>query len=271
MSAEETLHLRHQRDFYDRHYTRRAAAVRDQVGHPLLSAFFDRLAVEILDASDRRPLRVLEGGCGEGLLAAALHRQAARRGIDLAYTGSDVTDAAVVVARELAGGEYIVGDAVEVTAALPPGSFDVMVLKNLLHHLDDPTALLVAAARAVGPKGRIVMCEAKLGLSQSMLFNLLAFRREKYFFRGLGRNLRRPVEEAGLAVVSARPFNVVPYELLFAIRQGWFRRLMPWDNPSLVQKTDALDEYLARRAPWLATYLLAVTRQAAPGEPSHPS
>jgi SAM-dependent methyltransferase len=256
----ETDHLRFQREYYDRHFARRAAAIREQVNHPLFGAFYDRLAAEILSASPTRPLRVFEPGCGEGLLAAALRRESERRGIDLAYTGSDVSESATDVARELAGGEYIVGDATEVTAALQPGSFDVLIAKNLLHHLDDPTEFLAAASRAVGADGRVVICEAKLGANQNLVFGALAYQRERYFFKGWERNFGKPVAAAGLKVLSARPFDWFPYELLFAIRFDWFRKLIKTANPRVLDKTLALDETLARRLPWFTTYVLAVTQ-----------
>jgi SAM-dependent methyltransferase len=260
MTTEETDHLRFQRDYYDRHFARRAAAIREQVEHPLFGAFYDKLAAEILGVSTARPVRVFEPGCGEGLLAAALRRQSERLGIELAYTGSDVSESATDIARELAGGEYIVGDATEVTAALEPASQDVVIAKNLLHHLDDPTTFLAACARAVGHEGRVVLCEAKLGINQNLVFGGLAYQRERYFFKGWKRNFVRPVAAAGLQVVSTRPFDWLPYELLFAIRFDWFRKLVSTSRPRVLDRTLAADEYLARRLPWFTTYNLAVTQ-----------
>lgn len=261
-APDEAVSVRYQRDFYDRHASRRADAVRQQVRHPLFAAFYDRLADEVLAASDRRPLRVYEAGCGEGLLAAALHRRAAAQGIELVYTGSDVSASSTGVARELAPGRYLAGDASRVTSELPEGSSDVVVAKNLLHHLEDPGAFLAAAARVVKPGGRVVLCEAKLGVSQSTVFNVLAFRRERHFFRGLGRNVNRPLAEAGLVPVTARPFNALPFELLFAIRYDWFRRLVTADSPRFLTGVATVDEAVARRAPWLATYHLVVAQPA---------
>lgn len=261
VTTEETDHLRFQRDYYDRHFARRAEAIRAQVDHPLFAAFYDRLAAEILGVlPGARPLRVFEPGCGEGLLAAGLRREAARLGVELAYTGSDVSESATDVARELAGGEYVVGDATEVTAALDPSSFDVVIAKNLLHHLDDPTAFLVAAARAVGPQGRVVICEARLGINQNLVFGAFAYQRERYFFQGWKRNFRDPVPDAGLQVLSIRPFDWFPYELLFAIRFDWFRKLLSSSNPRFLRRTLDADETLARALPWFTTYRLAVTK-----------
>jgi hypothetical protein len=85
----------YQREFYDRHFARRAAAVREQLAHPLFCSFNDRLARRAFDLAGlagRGSARVLEVGCGEGLLADAIRPQ--------------LPDARVVV--EL--GRYIVGE-----------------------------------------------------------------------------------------------------------------------------------------------------------------
>ena len=70
--------LDYQRAAYDDHYPKMAAAVREQLAHPLLCSFYDRLA----GVDPRRPARlgparryrVLEAGCGEGLVASAVQR-----------------------------------------------------------------------------------------------------------------------------------------------------------------------------------------------------
>jgi len=253
-----------QRDYYDVHFNRRASAVRDQQAHPLFRSFNDRLAGEILDAAGvaiSSTVRVFEPGCGEGLVGAALERVAAARGLGLAYTGADLSRSALDVARTSVAGEFLAGDAAETAAALAPGSQDVVVAKNLLHHLDDPARFLRAAAAALAPGGRVVAFEPRLGCPQFLLFNVLAARRERHYFRGQGRNATA-FEAAGLEVVDRRRFSWLPYELAFVIRPGLFRRMFGTANPTVIRKVSGADDRLAAILPWMACYEVWVASAA---------
>lgn len=266
MSADQGMseaQREYQRAFYDRHFPKRAAAVRSQLAHPLLSSLNDRVAGLVLDvvggsrSGPDRPARVFEPGCGEGLLGAAFGREAARRGMALSYTGADLSEGALGLARSAVDGDLRLGDATEVTAALAAGSQDVIVAKNLLHHLDDPAGFLQQAARALAPGGRVVAFEPRLGCPQFLLFNLLAARRERHYFRGQRRNAAA-FEKAGLRVLSCDRFSWLPYELAFVIRPEVFRRLFPTGDPERIAKVSALDDSLAASVPWLACYAVWV-------------
>lgn len=214
-------------------------------------------------AQDARPRpadrawRIAEPACGEGFLGAALERTAAARGIDVAYTGSDLSAAGVELAREKVVGELVAGDATDVLAAMAPGSQDVVVAKNLLHHIDDPARFLSAAARVVGPDGCVVIVEARLGCPQCFMISLLDVRRERYFFRGRRRNVAA-MADAGVRVVAERRFNVLPYEIAFHIRPGLFRRMFGTDDRSKLDAATALDGRLERLVPWLSHYVIWV-------------
>jgi ubiquinone/menaquinone biosynthesis C-methylase UbiE len=259
--------LRH----YEDHYPRHAAAVRDQQVHPLFRSFNDRLAARVLDGGlpgnhspGGRPVRLLEFGCGEGLLAAALSRVAAERGVAIAYTGSDLSPAALELAREYVDGEFEAGDATEVASALPPASQDLVVVKNLLHHLDDPGAFLREVARVAGPMGRVVIVEARLGCVPFFLVTFLFFnRRERHYFRGRNRNLVAPVAAAGLVVHHAERFSWFPFELAFAIRVGLFRQLFRTSNPRTLRRVADFDDRLARLMPWSTCYEIWTTASGA--------
>jgi SAM-dependent methyltransferase len=260
-------HRDYQLAHYDAHYPRHATAVRQQLAHPVFRAWNDRIAERVLDHAPPgreagRPLRVYEAGCGEGLLASAFQRVAARRSLPLAYTGSDLSPAGLGIAREaVPGGEFVAGDATEVTASLPPGSQDLVVCKNLLHHMDDPAAFLRAAAHAAGPEGRVAIVEARRGCIPFVLVTGLFFtRREKHYFKGRRRNLVRPVEAAGLRPVHTEVFSWFPFELFFAIRVPWFRRLVPTDNARTLARIAAADDWLAAKLPWSTCYDIWLTR-----------
>ncbi|HEX7276907.1 MAG TPA: hypothetical protein VF244_05985, partial [Acidimicrobiales bacterium] len=120
-------HREYQQNYYDRTYPRRAAVVGEQLNHPLFRAFNDRLAGRVLDGvgpvnappdpstngHGPRPLRIFEPACGEGFLGAALLRVAKERGLDLRYSGADLSQAAVDLARPVLGDDLVVGDAAE--------------------------------------------------------------------------------------------------------------------------------------------------------------
>jgi len=235
----------YQRAVYDDHYPRMAAAVRDQLGHPLLRSFYDRLAELILDglpAAPPTPVRALEAGCGEGLVASAVQRVAGRREIDLAYTGTDLSGAGIDLARSVVKGDFVHGDAVEVVAGLDPGSVDLIWAKNLLHHLEDPAEFLRQALRAVSPEGRV---------------NLMWFRQERFLFRGYRRTAAAFTASGGW-IVAASEFGWLPYELALATRLAAPRRLLSMGSGPALDRISALDGRLTARLPDLALYMVTV-------------
>ena len=281
-----TAHQEHQRTYYDRTYPRRVEAVREQLVHPLFRSFQDRLARRVLDAA-RPPaaapaagvphtngshangqgpvtLRIFETACGEGLLGAALLREAAERGIDVRYSGTDLSSSALDLARPSVGDDLVVGDAVEVTAGMASGSADVVIIKNLLHHLEDPAGLLREAGRVVGPRGHVVIVEARLGAPPVTMLAMMAPKREKFFWVGARRN-RKAVADAGLTIAHAERFSFLPYELFFQIRFGTMRRLFSTSNPHTIERISRVDDRLAKVVPVLSSYWVWV---AAPTEPS---
>ena len=250
-----------QQEFYDSHYAKRVEAVHEQLAHPLFRSYHDRLAARILDLSQPaagRPYRVFEPGCGEGFVGAAICRVAGQRGIRVDYAGTDLSASALDLARPTLGDDLTVGDAMEVTASLPSASRDLVVMKNLLHHLDDPAALLKEAGRVAGPEGRVAVVEARLTSPPALVFNCLAPKREKYFFQGARRHLTA-FGDAGLRVVAHERFSFFPYELLFHIRYGMFRRLLSTDNPRTISRVSAADDRLAAALPFISSYWVWVT------------
>jgi SAM-dependent methyltransferase len=100
-------------------------------------------------------MRVLDCGCGPAALARHLPR------VD--YTGIDLNAAHIDHARRFWGGRgvFIVGD---VTRDLDEqaGSFDLVIVSALLHHLADAEArrLLAQVVRLAKPGGRVVTIDA---------------------------------------------------------------------------------------------------------------
>ena len=252
----------YQQRYYDRHYETRAVVAREQLAHPLFRSFHDRMASRILDRLEGpygpdRPLRVFEPGCGEGFLGSAVCRVAAERGWPVVYSGTDLSEAALELARPALGDDLVVGDATEVTASLPSDSRDLVIVKNLLHHLDEPAGLLREASRVVGADGRVAIVEARLGGPQFWVFILTAPKRERYFFKGARRNLQA-VRAAGLELVHRERFSWLPYELAFHIRFRVFRRLLCTDRARTIDRISRLDDGLARVFFPVANYVIWV-------------
>lgn len=264
IAAMQADQRQYQQEYYDRHYPERVPAVREQLVHPLFRSFYDRLAERVFDAGldgrgDPTPVRVFEVGCGEGFLGSALLRVAAERGLKVEYSGADLSRAALELARPTLGDDLVVGDAEEVAAALPADSCDLFIVKNLLHHLEDPAALLRQAARVVGGDGRVVVIEARLGGPQFWVFTLTAPRRERYFFLGARRN-RAALEEAGFSIIHRQRFSWLPYELLFHIRPALFRRLFSTSDPGVIARVSRVDDRLSAALPWLTSYVVWVAK-----------
>jgi SAM-dependent methyltransferase len=104
--------------------------------------------------ADAQGLKVLEIGCGLGTDGA----QFAKAGAD--YTGIDLTDAAIELARkrfELFGlnGKFQVADAEKLN--FPDESFDVVYSHGVLHHTPDINAAVREIHRVLKPGGRAIV------------------------------------------------------------------------------------------------------------------
>ena len=102
-----------------------------------------------------RGARVLDIGCGGGLLSEAL----AKEGADV--TAIDLAPELVKVARlhGLESGvkvDYQV-KAVEALAEERPGSFDAITCMEMLEHVPDPAAIIAACAQLLRPGGRLFL------------------------------------------------------------------------------------------------------------------
>jgi 2-polyprenyl-6-hydroxyphenyl methylase/3-demethylubiquinone-9 3-methyltransferase len=98
--------------------------------------------------------RVLDVGCGGGLLAEGLAaRGAAVVAIDMAEDNLEAARAHATT-RGLAIDYRCVP--VEDLAAAAPGSFDVVTCLEMLEHVPDPSAIVHACAQALRPRGTAV-------------------------------------------------------------------------------------------------------------------
>lgn len=98
-------------------------------------------------------LRVLDVGCGGGILAEAM----ARRGAQV--TAIDLAEKSLAVAR-LHALEYELQldyrlQSVEAIAAAEPASFDVVTCMEMLEHVPSPDSIIASCARLLKPGGRV--------------------------------------------------------------------------------------------------------------------
>ena len=114
--------------------------------------------------------RLLDVGCGGGILAEALARRGARVvGIDLAGDSIDVArshaeDAELAIDYRLTSAEAV--------AAAEPGAYDVVTCLELLEHVPDPGAIVAACAHAVRPGGCVFFSTINRNL-KSFLFAIV--------------------------------------------------------------------------------------------------
>lgn len=102
------------------------------------------------------PARLLDVGCGEGLVASHLRG----RGLRFDYLGLDVSAGAVAAAtRGVPGLRFIVGDVLADTP--PPGPWDLVLCLEVLEHLREPRAavqrLASVARRGDGESGHVLV------------------------------------------------------------------------------------------------------------------
>ena len=97
--------------------------------------------------------RVLDVGCGGGLLSEALHDRGAQ------VTGIDVTQTALEAGKQHAQARGINvqyrNTTVEALADEAPPAFDIIVCMELLEHVPDPAAVVNACAHLVRPGGSV--------------------------------------------------------------------------------------------------------------------
>lgn len=101
-----------------------------------------------------RGLRVVDVGCGGGILADAMARKgAAVLGIDLASKALKVAQLHALEAQTQ-GVEYREISA-EALAAEQPGSFDMVTCMEMLEHVPDPASVVRACSTLVKPGGHV--------------------------------------------------------------------------------------------------------------------
>ena len=176
------------------------------------------LRLEWLDGlASLRGKQVLDVGCGGGILAEAMARRAAQvTGIDLAAKPLGVARLHAMEAGVLNLSYREI--ATEALAAESPASFDVVTCMEMLEHVPDPAAVVLACAALCKPGGWVFFSTLNRN-PKSFLFAIVA---AEYLLRLLPKGTHeyarfiRPSElarwsrEAGLVLQGSRGMQYNP-------------------------------------------------------------
>ena len=160
-------------------------------------------------------LRVLDVGCGAGLLCEPLSSRGAR------VTGIDAAEKNIAAARLHADGEHLridyrVGEPAAAIGA--DEKFDLVLLLEVVEHVSDVESLVAAAARHVAPGGLLVASTIDRTF-KSFVFAIVG---AEYLFRVLPRGthqwrrfvrpseLQASAQRAGLAAIEQRGMRYLP-------------------------------------------------------------
>ena len=150
------------------------------------------------DRAELNDARILDVGCGGGILTEALAAAGART------VGTDLAESSIAIAqahaRENGFNIEYRSDPVAEIAASEPGSFDAVICFEVLEHVDDPDAIVAACASAVKPGGDVFLST----ISRSPKSFLLAIVAAEYVLKLVPRgtheylNFIRPAELAAM-------------------------------------------------------------------------
>jgi 2-polyprenyl-6-hydroxyphenyl methylase/3-demethylubiquinone-9 3-methyltransferase len=177
----------------------------------------------ILERLHRPNLRILDVGCGGGILSASLAKAGAQ------VTGLDLSEASIQVARQHAQEQGLKIDyryeTVQDVVEHEMGTFDVVTCMEMLEHVVEPHKIVAACAQALKPGGQAFFSTINRTF-KAFLFAILV---GEYILRLLPRGchtysrLIRPQElkcwthEAGLEFVSSASLMYNPVTRTFKI------------------------------------------------------
>jgi len=160
--------------------------------------------------------RVLDIGCGGGILAEAMAAQGAE------VKGIDLSAKALAVARlhGIESGVKVDYESVsaEELAAREPGAFDVVTCMEMLEHVPDPAAIVAACATLVRPGGHVFFST----LNRNLKSYLMAVVAAEYVLRLLARGthdysrfiapseLARDARKSGLEIIDLTGLHYNP-------------------------------------------------------------
>lgn len=167
--------------------------------------------------------RVLDVGCGGGILAESM----AKRGAIV--TGIDLSERAIAVARLhlLESGQQVDYRliAAEALAAEMPASFDVVSCMEMLEHVPDPASVVRACKDLVKPGGQVFLSTINRNLKSYLfavigaeyLLNLLPRGTHDYARFQRPSELARYCREAGLRIDEVIGMSYNPFTKVYSL------------------------------------------------------
>jgi len=174
-------------------------------------------SAQVLRRLNRNHAKVLDVGCGRGLLLRAFQRN----GCDV--TGTEFSDGACRFAREVLKLPVRVGLLDELK--FPDHSFDVVVMWHVLEHMSDPRPTVAEVARILRPGGIFLVAVPNFGSPEAQLaragwFHLDTPRHLSHHTRA---SLSRILGEAGLSPKWVS--SLAPEYDIFSFVQSLLNRL----------------------------------------------
>lgn len=146
--------------------------------------------------------RVLDVGCGRGIMLALLKRAGWE------VVGTQVSKNAAAYARETLGIDVFEGDLL--AARFVPRSFDVVTLYQVLEHLPNPGAYLTEIHRLLKPGGWLILDVPNAGGFEARYYGCawLGWDSPRHLYHFTPEVLIAATEERGLQVVATRFFSL---------------------------------------------------------------
>ena len=136
---------------FDKYRTRGAYHWRELSRNPFRGWPYTRSRVEWVVRQCGDAERILEVGCGD---AAILARLAQRGKI---VSGVDVDASAIELARGIFSQKRLVGNFYSRLEEVGPGSFDAIILAEVIEHIEEPHPLLASLTRRMSDSGRLIL------------------------------------------------------------------------------------------------------------------
>jgi SAM-dependent methyltransferase len=152
---------------------------------------------------------------------------------------------------------------------LEPASFGLMIMNQLIEHVEDPRAMIAKAGAALRPGGHLVIETPNIASLDARLFRRRywgGYHFPRHFTLFDARTLESMVSAAGLEPVERRPLICPQFWILslhhVALERGWPKGLVEWlsfRNPMLLAPATLL-EAIQKLAWWTSNLQLVARR-----------
>ncbi|MSP25095.1 MAG: class I SAM-dependent methyltransferase [Myxococcales bacterium] len=201
--------------------------------------------------------RVLDVGCGEG---ATLYHLGGPEGA----VGIDLFEEKIAFAREqLPRCTFLTASAYDLP--FDADTFDHVLVRDVIHHLEEPERFLSECARVLAPGGRVDVLEPCRN-NPLILFHALTQPAERGELRSTPAYLRRLLSR-DFNVKTVQRMQAMPiHRVVFHPRLGWPRAGMnPWVRGA-VHAVERLAEHVLPRVAWAYIHVRAKSDECAPSE-----